>query len=116
MRKLLRWVLPMLVAGILLFTLDSRFFAGDEKGGDKGDGKHKEHDKQIFDTVKKVINAGADLFNKRGDPPGCYRLYQGALLVLQADLAHHPKLQEEIKKGLADAEKMAFVPDRAFAL
>src|SRR5262249_3598101 len=50
------------------------------------------------------------------DPAGCYRVYQGALIVLEADLGHHPKLQEEIRKGPADAEKMGFVAERAFAL
>ena len=41
---------------------------------------------QLSDLLRDVINQGADLYNG-GDRNGCYRLFQGALLVLRAQLS-----------------------------
>jgi hemoglobin len=103
---------PVVMAGILLLLLQGRFFAGE----DKEPAKPKEQDKQLIATLKSVINTGADIYNKMGDRNGCYRYYQGALTALRPMLEGHPKLQEEVKKGLADAERLPFPGDRAFAL
>src|SRR5262249_34402567 len=46
-------------------------------------------DRQIYEVLRPVINAGADLYNRDGDRPGCYRLYQGALLTLRPLLTQH---------------------------
>ena len=37
----------------------------------------------LADSLREVINTGADLFNKYGDYAGCYRLYQGGLLSIK---------------------------------
>src|SRR2546427_227311 len=46
--------------------------------------------------------------------PGCYRLYQGALLSIKPFLT--PTTQSDIETALADAEKLPRLSDRAFAL
>jgi truncated hemoglobin YjbI len=73
-------------------------------------------DRQIYELLRPVINAGADLYNRDADRPGCYRLYQGSLLTLRPLLAHRPELQKTIDTGLADAERMPDAGGRAFAL
>lgn len=83
-------------------------------------------DKQIHDLLRPVINAGADIYNRKVDNEdvfsremnraGCYRLYQGSLLTLRPLLAAHPDLQERIDKGLADAETKSSMGARAFRL
>ncbi len=73
-------------------------------------------DKQIFGALKDIINTGADLYNKDGDAPGCYRLYQGALIALRPLLGHHPDLQSSIDAALAESERMTSVRKRAHAL
>jgi hemoglobin len=92
----------------LTLTLTSSFPAQDKAAlTDK-------HAKVLRDSLKEVINVGADLFNKYGDHAGCYRLWQGALLAIKPLLA--PAMQNEIDTALADAEKLPRVSDRAFAL
>src|SRR5947209_14894710 len=63
--------------------------------------KTSEVDRRIHDLTRTVINAGADLYNRESDRPGCYHLYQGSLLTLRPLLAHRPELQKEIDTGLA---------------
>ena len=73
------------------------------------------HDNQVLrDTLKEVINTGAELFNKSGDHAGCYRLYQGALLAIKPFLGG--EMQKEIEGSLTEAEKLPRFSDRAFAL
>jgi hemoglobin len=66
-------------------------------------------------VLAEVINLGAPLFNG-GDQVGCYRLYHGALMVLEPLLDHRPSLQQAIQRGLSDAGKKARTADRAFVL
>jgi truncated hemoglobin YjbI len=73
-------------------------------------------DRQIYDSLRTVINAGADLYNKQNDRAGCYRLYQGALLTVRPLLGSHPELQQAIDAGLADADRQFRVEERAFGL
>ena len=52
-------------------------------------------------TLKGVINHGARLFND-GDPSGCCRVYEGALLGLRLLLAHRPELLGHVEDALDD--------------
>lgn len=75
----------------------------------------EKHDGQaLADALREVINTGADLFNKYGDYPGCYRLYQGGLLSIKPFLT--PDLQKKIESTIEKAERMARFSDRAFEL
>jgi hemoglobin len=69
---------------------------------------------QLSDLLRDVINQGADLYNG-GDRNGCYRLFQGALLVLRGQLTD-PDMRKRIDTGLAEAERQASPPERAYAL
>ncbi len=71
-------------------------------------------DKQLFDVLKELNNRGADLNNAK-DPVGCYRTYQGGLLVAKMMMAHRPAAQKVIDDGLQAAERKP-LPERAFAL
>jgi len=73
-------------------------------------------DQKIADTLKGVINTGADRYNKLQDYWGCYRLYEGALLVARGLLPHRPGLQRDIDAAIAEAEKTPQVHEKAFVL
>ena len=73
-------------------------------------------ERQIYDSLKTVINAGADLYNKENDRAGCYRLYQGALLTIQPLLSHRPELQKDVAAAMDDADRHPSYAARAFAL
>lgn len=72
-------------------------------------------DRQVFEVLKDVHNAGADLHNA-GDPAGCFRLYQGGLMALKPILGHRPEAQQIIDRGLKSAEVQPTPPQRSFAL
>jgi hypothetical protein len=74
-----------------------------------------ELDERIFKELRNVINRGATIHNN-GDVAGCYRIYQGALLVIAPLLDHRPALQKQIASGLRDADQMPEVAERASAL
>jgi hypothetical protein len=57
-------------------------------------------DQNLHVALRDVINQGADLFNQ-GDPSGCYRLFQGALMTTRSQLGHHADVQKLIDDGLA---------------
>ncbi len=69
----------------------------------------------LFQTLKEVINKGADLYNG-GDPAACYRLFEGSLMSLKPMLENRPELQKTIAKALASAEKDPLMWRRAFTL
>jgi hypothetical protein len=96
-----------MILGVLGFlALTDGFRAQDEKPkGEKHDGT------LLRDSLKEVINVGADLFNKYGDHAGCYRIYQGALISIKPFLP--PETQKEIETSLVEAEKQARFSDRA---
>ena len=78
---------------------------------------NKAVDKQIYETLRDVINRGADIYNPpSSDWNGCYRLYEGALVALRPALAHRPELQKAIDTGLVTAGRNANVQRRAFDL
>ena len=75
----------------------------------------EKHDAQaLVDSLRDVINTGAELFNKHGDYAGCYRVYQGGLLAVKPFLT--PELQRRIDQAIAKAEQTPRFSDRAFEL
>jgi hypothetical protein len=60
-----------------------------------------ELDKLAVDVLRDVHNRGAELYN-RGDPAGCYRMYEGALLTVRPFLAHRPAVQKLIDDGITE--------------
>jgi hemoglobin len=72
-------------------------------------------DRRVFETVRDVINQGADLYNG-GNPTACCYLYQGALMTLPPLLEHRPDLQRTVRAGLATAQREPDVARRAFAM
>jgi hypothetical protein len=102
-------ILPAVVLG-----LASRVGAADEKAP-SGSVERKALDEGVYKTLRDIINRGADLYNT-GDRAACYRLYEGALLALKPLLDHRPDAQKAIDAGVADADRMPAVADRAFAL
>ena len=73
-------------------------------------------DRAVYEGLRDVINHGAKVFNEQGDYHGCVRIFQGGLLAVRSSLAHRPELQKAINDGLARAETLPRVIDRAFAL
>lgn len=71
-------------------------------------------DRQVFDVLKELNNRGADL-NNAGDPIGCYRTYQGGLVVLRTILSYRPPMQKVIDDALIAAERKPLA-ERALAL
>src|SRR5262245_29428304 len=76
--------------------------------------EEKPEAKALFDSLRDVINSGADLFNNQRDYAGCYRLYQGALLSVRPFLTK--ELQTKVDSSLASAERMPRMAERAFEL
>jgi hemoglobin len=75
----------------------------------------KEQDDRMRTGVYDALVQGVALYNG-GDPAGCYRVFEGALLVLAPQLDHRPALQDVVKKGVEAARKQNAPADRAFAL
>jgi hypothetical protein len=119
MRTVQRWWLPVLTAGILVFALTGRFWAGEDKNdkNDKNDKmENKDLDKKIGAVVKVVINRGADMHNVYRDTAGCYRFYQGSLVTLRPLLDGHPDLQKTVDTALAEANRAGSVLQRGLIL
>lgn len=105
-----------LIALLLLIVLAGQSSAQD----------NKQLDQRIYDTLKEVINTGADVYNAKAEDrdvyvremnrAGCYRIYQGALISLQPMLAHHPQLQKVIDNSFAKATTQASMAEKAFTL
>ena len=106
----LQWSGMTAGAATLMVLLVAGNFQAQEKQEVAG-----KHDAAVLrESLKEVINSGADLFNKYGDHAGCYRLYQGALLAVKPFLA--PSVQAEVDMAIAEAEKLPKFADRAFAM
>jgi hemoglobin len=120
MSKVFRW--QALAAAGLLLALGAgvRAQEGEPK---KGEGEprdaapldRKALDTRVADSLRDVINHGADLYNS-GDWAACYRLYEGALMGLKPLLEHRPELQRAIDTGLATARGNPSADRRAFDL
>jgi hypothetical protein len=63
-----------------------------------------ELDKRAVDVLRDVHNRGAELYN-RGDPAGCYRMYEGALITVRPFLTHRPVTLNTLDAGLAEVTK-----------
>lgn len=70
-------------------------------------------DRQIIDTLRDIHNLGADLFN-RGDPSGCYHLFQGSLVTVKPLLPD--ELKQAVDEALTAAARQADLNRRAFVL
>jgi hypothetical protein len=68
----------------------------------------------LYNSLRDVINYGAELFNKQADHAGCYRVYQGALISSRPFLA--PELRKKIDESIARAERLPVYSERAFEL
>jgi hemoglobin len=69
-------------------------------------------DKQLYDAFKDMHNRAADLYNT-GDANGCYRMFQGGLLMARPLLAHRPEVQQLLDQGVQEADRLASIPQRA---
>src|SRR5262245_24890563 len=56
-------------------------------------------DRRVYDVLREVHNQGADLYNA-GDPAGCYRMFQGAMITVRPLLDHRPEQQKFITSKL----------------
>jgi hypothetical protein len=74
-----------------------------------------EVDKLADEVLKDVHNRGAELYN-RGDPAGCYRMYQGALLAIRPFLTHRPEARKILDNGLTEVAKSSDPKVQAFRL
>jgi hypothetical protein len=63
-----------------------------------------ELDKLAADALREVHNRGAELYN-RGDPAGCYRMYEGAIIAIRPFLAHRPAAVKALDDGLAEVSR-----------
>ncbi len=70
---------------------------------------------KIATSLKEIINTGADIYNL-GDVTGCYRLYQGALIVYKPFFNHRPKVQTIIAESMEKSKSAEKESDRAFIL
>src|SRR5258708_32090433 len=96
MEKLLRWRL-VLGACALACALTGMGVAEEKPAAGAGDKDYK----ALVDVLRDVHNRGADLYNN-GDPAGCYRMFQGALLTAKPLVA--ADVQKIITDGLAKAD------------
>ncbi len=107
-----RWWRTLPLAALALILLAGSGRAADEKAGPL---ERKALDTALYNTLRDVINRGADLYNG-GDYNGCYRLFEGALITVKPLLDHRKALQDDIAKGLTEAERDPYLYRRCFAL
>ncbi len=75
----------------------------------------REIDAQIYKSAIRAIEVGVPIYNQ-GDHAGCYRIYQGALFVIEPLLAHRPDLQKTVTDALAQAQTEPTIGHSAFVL
>ncbi len=101
--------------GVLVMFATAIATAAEPAAGGSTPSTKSDPDRLVIDALKDVHNKGAELYNA-GDSPGCYRMYQGALLAVRPFLAHRPAIQKAIDDGLADVAKTEGVKIQAFRL
>lgn len=142
MQRKPRWPLAFSVCVAML--LSGGISAQDQR--DKPDAKARDRsalDDAIHRDLRGIIDSGANLYNQ-GDWNGCYRLWEGALMVLrpvlgerrlrswaktidteaysdalkslQSQLGDHPPLKDVIEAGLTNARQAPQLYSRAFVL
>ena len=95
-----RYRLPTFVPGLLAAIVVCQAAAGERPASVNA----QTLDRHVDQALYEIINRGAELYNN-GDPAGCCRLFEGALVMAQSILAHRPSLQATIAKGLAKARR-----------
>jgi hypothetical protein len=110
MRPAIRWI-----AGLLAVLAISAAYYRQDDEKDKAPLTTQTLDKAIFESLRDVINRGAEVYND-GDHAGCYRIFEGALRSVKPLLAHYPDLQKLIAEKLTSAEGDPVVWRRAFTL
>jgi hypothetical protein len=105
----------VLSAALIVLTATAAPGADAPKGDAPKAADPKAVDRALYDTLRDVHDRGAALYNG-GDPAGSYRLFQGALRVARAALAHRPDQQKAIDIGLIEADRQRIVERRAFHL
>lgn len=75
----------------------------------------KDVDRQLYRSLRDVIDQGADLYNE-GNHTGAYYLFHGALAAAGPLLSHHPDVQKYIQTGMASAARLPRFGQRAVAL
>ena len=109
--------------GLLLFAISALFVAevgltAQTPGGNAPSPSSawvEPHDSaDLYNSLRDVINYGAELFNKQADHAGCYRIYQGALISVRPYMA--PVMRKKIDESIARAETLPVYSDRAFEL
>jgi hemoglobin len=90
----------------LILALTASGFAAD------GPPATRDLDSRIDQAIVRTINIGAPIYNQ-GDAAGCYRLYQGSLIMIEPLLGHRPELAREVAKGLKDVELVPTYAQRA---
>lgn len=98
---------------VLALVLVAAAPAPENRNGKPGDTKSV--DATLYQTLKEVINRGAELYNA-GEPGACYRLFEGSLMSVRPLLDHRPEVQKMIVRGLASAERDPLTWRRAFTL
>ena len=88
----------ILIIGVCVMAQDTAIYAQSATGKFT-----PEATKLALDALKDVHNRGADLYND-GDPVGCLRMYQAALITVRPFLVHLPAVQKLIDTGLAEAQ------------
>jgi hemoglobin len=79
-------------------------------------GEDKAFEKSLDDGLRKVIDLGANVYNKQGDYAGCFRLYEGALMAVRPTLSKYPELQKAIDDGIDQAYALNRIDERAHVL
>jgi truncated hemoglobin YjbI len=111
MRRLRKWAaLPL--AALLVGAVAGPGRTQDDK---PGPADARAADARLYATLAQVIDRGVDLYNN-GDYAGCYRLYEGALMVAGPQLAHRPELQKVVTDGRTKADSTPVVWQRAWVL
>src|SRR5262249_23477404 len=113
MRAQPRWSILLVVVGLLAASQSAR---SDEDKAAAPPLERKAVDEIVNRTLRDVINRGAAMYNDQGDYAGCYRLWEGALLMVRPFLDHRPELQKAIDAGIVDAQRNPQLNRRAFVL
>lgn len=112
MKKCRRVWLRVLVSASLLLALTTVFWANHSSAQQTPESR----DRQLYNYLRTVINAGADLYNQQGNFKACHDLYRGSLTTVRPLLSHHAELQRAIDTGLAKADKEKNIIGKAFVL
>lgn len=110
MKRAMKWFLT----GATVITFAAFVSTSRDEAQEKKPWTNKHDTKMLFDSLRNVINTGADLFNNKRDYSGCYRLYQGALLSVKPFLP--AEMQTRVDEAFGKAERMTSMADRAFEL